>query len=97
MIKIFPILVFLEIGVFCYFLSKGYGLEKIKVIVSICKLKHEIKESKIEIQKSRIISDKEVISHFVDNFEIPANVSSINKFYKIISLLSKFARKIIKL
>ena len=94
-IKILPILLLLEIGVFFYFLSKGYGLEKIKSSISIWKLKHEIKENKIEIQKLKMISDKEVIKHFVDSFEIPVNVSSMSKYYKIVTLLSKFARKII--
>lgn len=94
-IKILPILLLLEIGIFFYFLAKGYDLEKIKSSISIWKLRHEIKESKIEIQKLKIISDKKVIKHFVDNFEIPRNVSSMDKYYKIVTLLSKFARKII--
>lgn len=94
-IKISPILLLLDIGVFFYFLSKGHGLEKIKSSISIWKLRHKIKESKIEIQKLKIISDKEVITHFVDGFEIPVNVSSTNKYYRIASLLSKFARNVI--
>lgn len=98
-IKILPVLLFLEIGMFFYFLSKGFGCEKIKSWISIYKLKNEIKESKKEIQKSRIISDKEVVEHFVDNFEFPLNLvqTSPNNTYKIIKLLSKFTRKIIKL
>lgn len=94
-IKIFPILLVLEIGVFFYFISKGYGLEKIKSSISILKLRSKIKESKIEIQKLKIISDKEVIKHFVDSFEIPANLSSTSTYYKIVNLLSKFARNVI--
>jgi len=98
-IKILPILLFLEIGMFFYFLSKGFGCEKIKSFISIYKLKNEIKESKKEIQKLRIVSDKKVSEHFVDDFELPLNLvkTSLNSTDKIIKLLSKFARKIIKL
>jgi len=98
-IKIFPILLFLEIGIFFYFLSKGYGKEKINSLISICKLKSQIKNSKNKIQKLKIVSDKEVVEHFVDNFEFPLNLvqRSSNSTNKIINLLSKFVRKIIKL
>jgi len=99
MIKIFPILLFMEIGVFFYFLSKGYGKEKIKSLISILQLSKQIKHNKNNIQKLKIISDKEVIEHFVDNFEFPSNLvqNSQNNSEKIINLLSKLSRKIIKL
>lgn len=98
-IKILPILLFLEIGIFFYFLSKGFGWEKIKSFISVYKLKNEINENKKEIQKLKIISDKKIVEHFVNNFEFPLDLiqASPNITYKIIELLSKCARKIIKL
>ncbi|MCV0400934.1 MAG: glycosyltransferase family 2 protein [Nitrosopumilus sp.] len=95
-IKIFPILFILEIGMFFYFLSKGYGKEKIKAFNSILKLIDQIKDLKKEIQKVRILSDKEIIVNFVENFEIPTNLEkSSEKINKIIVFLSKMAKKII--
>jgi GT2 family glycosyltransferase len=97
-IKIFPILVFLEIGILFYFILKGYGKEKLKSLISIFKLEQEIKENKKEIHKLRLVSDKEIIQHFVNDFEIPSfltDSSLFNKINRIIVFLSKFTRKLI--
>ena len=99
MIKILPILLLLEIGVFCYFLSKGYGKEKFKALISILKLRKQIKYNKNKIKELKNVSDKEVIKHFVNNFEFPLNLvqSSSKNTNKIIELLSKFSRNIIRI
>lgn len=95
-IKIFPSLLILEIGMFFYYLSKGFGKEKINAFNSILQLKNQIKNMKKEIQDIRIISDKEIVEDFVDNFEIPSNLEdSSEKINKIIVFLSKIARKMI--
>ena len=98
-LKIFPILIILEIGIFFYFLTKGYGKEKFRALVSIFKLRKQIKESKNEIAKLKNISDKEVIKHFVNDFEFPLNLaqSSSKITNKVIEFLSKFSRIIIKI
>ncbi len=97
-IKIFPILVILEIGIFFYFLTKGYGKEKLRALISIFKLRKQIIQSKNKINKNRIISDKEVIEHFVNNFEIPTNFKESSSLFtnNIIERCSKIARRLIR-
>jgi GT2 family glycosyltransferase len=99
MIKIFPLLIILEIGIFFYFLTKGYGKEKFRALISIFKLRKQIKENKKKMIKSKNISDKEVIEHFVNNFEFPLNLvqSSSNITNKVIEFLSKLSRTLIKI
>jgi len=99
MIKIFPILIFLEIGVFFYFLTKGYGKEKFRALISIFKLRKQIKCNKNKIKELKNVSDKEVIKHFVNDFEFPSNLvqSSSNITNKVIKFLSKLSRTIIKI
>lgn len=95
-IKILPILLFLEIGVLFYFISKGYGLEKIKALCSLLQLKNQIKNIKKEIQERRILSDKEIINHFENDFEMPRNLEfSSYKTNKMMIFLSKIARRVI--
>ena len=68
-------------------------------MISIFKLRKQIKESKKKVEKLKNISDKEVIEHFVNNFEFPLNLvqSTSKNANKIIELLSKLSRNIIKL
>ena len=98
-LKIFPILVILEIGIFFYFLTKGYGKEKVRALISIFKLRKQIKKNKNKIKKLKNISDKEVIKHFVNDFEFPSNLvqSSSNITNKVIKFLTKLSRTIIKI
>jgi GT2 family glycosyltransferase len=98
-LKIFPILVILEIGIFFYFLKKGYGKEKFRAFLSLFKLRKQIKESRKKVEKLKDISDKEVIEHFVNNFELPLNLvqSTSNITNKVIEFLSKLSRTLIKI
>jgi GT2 family glycosyltransferase len=97
-IKIFPILFFLEIGIFFYFLTKGNGKEKLRALISIFKLRKQIIQNKNRINKNRVISDKEVIKHFVNNFEIPTNFKESSSLFtnNIIKKCSNIARRLIK-
>jgi len=61
-------------------------------------LKQEIKENKKEINKLRLLTDKEIIKYFVNDFEIPTiliDYSLSSKINRIVVFLSKLTRKII--
>ena len=98
--RILPNLLLIEFAVVIFHIKKGMLKSKIKSYYNIIKNRKQIKTKYIEIQKNRLVDDKEVIKSFRDIIEMPKVISNTkeNSFSNnIIRKLSKNARnKIIK-
>lgn len=96
-IKIFPLLFCLEIGIFAYFIIKGMGDVKIKAFFEILKLNKAIKNRKQRLQQHRKINDQKIIKDFVDDFHLTTTreIKKSSNLAKIIIYFSKLARKIL--
>ena len=97
-LKLFPALFVIEIGMMIYFIITGLGISKIKATFSIIKLHSDIKNRKEKIQKTRKIKDRNIIKKFSDDFFIPTNIAegiAAKMFTTVIKNISKIARKII--
>lgn len=100
LLRIFPLLILVDIGIFIFFLKKGMGYTKLKANLSILKLIPKITERRKKILHGRTSSDKEVIKKFVDDFHLPdvlADKESSAKYNSLILKLSKFSRKLINI
>ena len=97
-VKIFPLLVIIEFGLFFFLLTKGMGFVKIKAFFSILKIANSIKKRKIQLNKTKKLSDSEIIVHFVNEIFIPGFMIK-NKFSifvsNIIKRLSQLGRNLI--
>tara|TARA_B100000029_G_scaffold474600_1_gene517098 strand:+ start:2230 stop:3276 length:1047 start_codon:yes stop_codon:yes gene_type:complete len=94
--KIHLKLALVDFFVWMYYISKGFLLSKIRAELDIIKNRKKIAEKYYELEKKKIISDKEIIMKFPDTLHVPGNVSSDNTnnlFNKIIGKLSKNAKK----
>jgi len=98
LIKIFPLLLLTEIGIFFYFVRKGMTLTKIKSSLSVLKLLLQVKKRTDELHNKRIVNDKEIIKNFVDDLFFPTYAMDKHAFNlenNFIIKLNKLARKII--
>jgi len=98
LIKIFPLLLLTEIGIYFYFLRKGMTLTKIKSSLSVIKLLPKIKKRSSELNNKRIVNDKDIIKNFVDDLFFPTytiDKHTLNLENIFIIQLSKLTRKII--
>lgn len=98
LVKIFPLLLVVEAGVFFFFLTKKLTITKLQSYFSLFKLRKNIKEKRKEIEKIRQISDSKVIESFVNDFCLPTitdEESNTTIFQTVIKNLSIQARKII--
>lgn len=98
LVKLFPLFVLIELGLFLFLLTKRMGFVKIKAFFSIVKMFGSIKERKIYLNKKRTITDKEIVTHFVNEISIPDTMSKSNFSILVsntIKHLSKFARNLI--
>jgi GT2 family glycosyltransferase len=98
LLKIFPLLLIVEIGMLGFFIEKRMLIMKIKSFFSIIKLLKEIEKRKKRIDKSRRSSDKKIIINFVDDFPLPTstiNLKTSQKVNSVIRSLSKLSRKLI--
>ncbi len=96
--RIFPLILFLEIGIFMYFLTKGLGLMKLKTYFSLLKLNSKILEKRKNIEKIRNYPDVQIIKKFSNEFILPHDViptKNSNKINCIMIFLSSKARKLI--
>ena len=78
-----------------YFI-KGFFWIKIKAELDIMKNKDAINKKYLEIEKTKMISDEELIKEFPDEIFVPTNVSEQsmnNKFNSILTKLSKNIKK----
>lgn len=98
LIKILPLLAIVELLVWIFYISKGMGKIKLNASINILKNIRIISKKFNEIQKNRTCDDKEIIKKFVDEISIPSQIAEGKKsliFNKLISNLSKLARKVI--
>ena len=97
LVKLFPLFLLIEFGLFLFLIIKGMGIAKIKSFFSLLKMYPSIKQRKIYLNKKKTLSDNDMISHFVDEITIPEmmNKKKLFFFFSTITSLSKFARKII--
>ncbi len=97
--KISNYLFLADLLVWISYFFKGFLLVKIKAELSIRKNKRTIEQRYLEIEKTKLISDKELIQKFSDEIWIPTNVAnnfSSRSFNYILKKLSKKARKKLK-
>jgi len=97
LVKIFPCLLLVDIGMFFHLLSKGLASTKIKAFFSILKMYSSIKKRRENMMRNKKITDKKIIENFVDIVEIPQTMKENTPYFFSNSLksLSKFARGII--
>ena len=96
--KMIPALIVVEIMMISFYFIKGYGKMKIKAYLDILKNIKQIRKKYDELDKKRIIKDKEIMKKFSDEVFIPDQISnnfSIKIFNGILSTLSKYTKKII--
>jgi hypothetical protein len=85
-----------DLCVWLFYLSKGFLGAKIKAELDIFRNRKTIKIRHNQLEKIKIISDKELIEKFPDKIFVPKNVSEpvFNQlFNKILSTLSKKVKK----
>ncbi len=91
---IFPVLIFMELGMILFAFYEGWGMLKIKTYGSILKNWHKIKEKRRFIQKQRIISDTEIMENFestitFEKFSNPIIKNLVNPFLHLYFLVIK--------
>ena len=98
LVKIFPLVLVIEFGVFLFLLTKGMGFAKIKSFFAILKMIGSIRQRKIQLNKNRKLTDSEIIIHFGNEIFIPGFMPK-TKFsifaFNIIKRLSEFAQNLI--
>ena len=85
-----------DLCVWLFYLSKGFLVAKIKAELDIFRNRKFIKMKYDELEKLKIVPDKELIKKFPDEIFVPKNVSEpiINRsFNNILSILSKKVKK----
>ena len=85
-----------DLCVWLFYLSKGFLVAKIKAELDIFRNRKFIKMRYDELEKLKIVPDKELIKKFPDEIFVPKNVSEpiINRsFNNILSVLSKKVKK----
>ena len=85
-----------DVCVWLFYLSKGFLGAKIKAELDIFRNRKAIKIKYNQLEKTKIISDKELIKKFPDEIFVPKNVSEpiFNQlFNNILSALSKKVKK----
>lgn len=98
LLKLFPSLIIIDIGVLFFYMKKGMTTQKIKASLDIMKNFMTIYKKHNELQKHREISDKEIIENFEDDIQVPEwilNNASNTFFNQILKKLSKIVRKFI--
>ena len=89
-------LMLVDLFVWIFYISKGFLNAKIRAELDILKNKKIIENKYLELEKKKIIPDKELIKKFPDEIFVPTNVSeqSLNK--KFNSLLTRLSKKVKK-
>ena len=89
-------LMLVDLSIWIFYISKGFLNAKIRAELDILKNKKIIENKYLELEKKKIISDKELIEKFPDEIFVPTNVSeqSLNKkFNSVLTRLSKKVKK----
>ena len=87
-------LMLVDLSIWIFYISKGFLNAKIRAELDILKNKKIIENKYLELEKKKIIPDKELIEKFPDEIFVPTNVSeqSLNK--KFNSLLTRLSKKV---
>ena len=87
-------LMLVDLSIWVFYISKGFLNAKIRAELDILKNKKIIENKYLELEKKKIIPDKELIKKFPDEIFVPTNVSeqSLNK--KFNSLLTRLSKKV---
>jgi hypothetical protein len=96
--KMLPALMLVDIAVFFFYLNKGLLGIKISADIEICKNFKIINKKYSQNQKIRKISDRELISWFKNEIDIPAwvvNDKANQRFNRFLVCLSKITRSVI--
>jgi len=94
-LKILPALILVEIAILVLYLSKGLLRSKIKGYIDIIKNRKRISNRYKELQRLRIVSDKEIIKNFQNEIFVPrkvANYTTNKIFNNFVSVLSRLSR-----
>jgi len=96
--KLLPALFIIDAGVLLFYMKKGMAIQKIKASVDILKNLKFIHHKHNQLQKYRIVSDKEIIKKFEDEIKVPEwilNNKSNILFNQFLKKLSTFSRKFV--
>ena len=87
-------LMLVDLSIWIFYISKGFLNAKIRAELDILKNKKIIENKYLELEKKKIIPDKELIKKFPDEIFVPTNVSeqSLNK--KFNSVLTRLSKKV---
>jgi len=94
-IKLAPFFVLTELALLFYFASKKMLKQKIRAYSSIIRNKKYIAKKRVESEKYRMITDRELIKRFVDKLYVPEDVSS-RLYNKIFNAYLSFQAKIFR-
>jgi GT2 family glycosyltransferase len=87
-------LMLVDLFVWIFYISKGFLNAKIRAELDILKNKKIIENKYIELEKKKIIPDKELIKTFPDEIFVPTNVSEQSSNKKFNSVLTKLSKKV---
>ena len=87
-------LILVDLSIWIFYISKGFLNAKIRAELDILKNKKIIENKYLELEKKKIIPDKELIKKFPDEIFVPTNVSeqSLNKKFNF--LLTRLSKKV---
>lgn len=94
--KLWPYLIVVDLLVWFFYISRGYGGAKVKAELDLLKNRKEIAKKYDELEQKRIVDDIEIIKIFTNSIFVPKNVSGdiISKVFNfMLEWLSKKARK----
>ena len=85
-----------DILVWLFYLSKGFLVAKIKAELDIKKNKEHIIKKYNELEKRKLIPDKELIKYFPDEIFVPKDVSKQSNNKNFNSVLTRLSKKVKK-
>ena len=85
-----------DLFVWMFYISKGFLGAKIRAELDIRKNREKIEKKYEELEKIKIISDKELIRYFPDEIFVPKNVSKQSNNKNFNSILTRLSKKVKK-
>ena len=85
-----------DLFVWMFYISKGFLGAKIRAELDIRKNREKIEKKYEELEKNKIISDKELIKYFPDEIFVPKNVSNQSNNKNFNSILTRLSKKVKK-
>lgn len=97
LLKIFPLLILYDFGIFLFLSSKGMGFVKVKAFFSLLKMLYKILKRRKLMQNKHKLQDREIIRNFVDTIEIPIGLTTNSSrfFSSIVQKLNEKARQLV--